>query len=43
MVIQRLGGYPDSGFIIEDIDIDLVRDWWVSWVQDNEGHFNDNI
>ena len=39
MVVQRLGGYPDSGYVIEDIDINLVKDWWREWVSDNEGHF----
>jgi hypothetical protein len=28
MVIERLGGYPDSGFVITDVDVELIADWW---------------
>jgi hypothetical protein len=42
MIIRRIGGYPDSGYVITDIDITLVKNWWRDWIEDNEGHYTDD-
>jgi hypothetical protein len=39
MTIQRLGGYPDTSYVIQDIGLELVQQWWKDWLEDNEGRY----